>query len=205
MTVSCPVSVDVAAADAASSGCARWAETRDLRLSQLIWHFLGAWAVFAFPAEHAAHHVEDAEQGHVTGSADSTGTSPLGGFTGRTGVRLPLADRARGSSTLGHDRRSLVCRGLGRVYAPGGCSCAHNSRRCTGPVAVPAITRMPGGVTARTVTLLPDAKAASSTPCATSHTRTIQSVPPETARRPSALMERDWMRYLGDRDRDRIR
>ena len=86
MTVKCPVSVEVANADPASSGYARWAETRDLRLSQLIWHFLGAWAVFAFPAEHPAHHVEDAEQGHVAGGTDSTSTSPFGTTPSRHGA-----------------------------------------------------------------------------------------------------------------------
>src|ERR1700722_966294 len=52
------------------------------------------------------------------------------------------------------------------VYVPRGCSYARNSRRCTGPVAVPTITRVPGSVTARAVMLLSDAKEASSTPCA---------------------------------------
>jgi hypothetical protein len=39
-------------------------ENLRLLLSQLIWHFLGACTGFAWPAEHPAHHVEDAEQGH---------------------------------------------------------------------------------------------------------------------------------------------
>jgi hypothetical protein len=77
--------------------------------------------------------------------------------------------------------------GFGNRLSARGYWYAHNSRRCTGPAEVPIITGVPGGVTARTVMLLSAAKEASSTPCATSHTRTILSSPPETARRPSAL------------------
>jgi hypothetical protein len=59
----------------------------------------------------------------------------------------PPAGGAQGSCTSAHDRGSLARRGSGSVYAPGGCSYAHNSRRCTEPAEVPIITRVPDGVT----------------------------------------------------------
>ena len=59
----------------------------------------------------------------------------------------PPAGGAQGSCTSAHDRGSLARRGSGSVYARGGCSYAHNSRRCTEPAEVPIITRVPDGVT----------------------------------------------------------
>ena len=61
----CPVSVFLSDDLVLSWADAKLVETGDPGLSQLFWHFLVAGAVFAFPAEHPAHHVEDAEQGHV--------------------------------------------------------------------------------------------------------------------------------------------
>lgn len=63
----CPVSVKLAGAVRVSSRYARLVENQGLMLSQLTWHLLAAaGADFAVPAEHPAHHVEDAKQGHVT-------------------------------------------------------------------------------------------------------------------------------------------
>ena len=67
MLLGCPVSVELADAVRVSSSDARLGENQSFLLSQLIWHFLGACADFAWPAEHPAHHVENAEQGHVAG------------------------------------------------------------------------------------------------------------------------------------------